>query len=116
MAQKTVVTLIDDLDGSEAIEEVSFGLDGVEYKIDLSAGNADRLREGLAPFIQVARKPFGSRRRSAASRSSQVRASREQGPDGRLVRQWAQEQGHRLGDRGRIPARIVEDYLAAHPA
>ena len=38
MAQKTVVSLIDDLDGeSEADETVEYALDGVTYEIDLAA-------------------------------------------------------------------------------
>ena len=44
MAQKVMVTLVDDLDGSEAGETVEFGLDGAFYEIDLSEGNAERLR------------------------------------------------------------------------
>jgi hypothetical protein len=49
MAQKTVVTLYDDLDGStEHVETVSFALDGQTYDIDLSRVNAGTLREVLA--------------------------------------------------------------------
>ena len=32
MAQKVLVSLVDDLDGSEAEETVEFGLDGVSYQ------------------------------------------------------------------------------------
>lgn len=38
-AQKTYVQLIDDLDGSEADETVTFALDGKVYVIDLAASN-----------------------------------------------------------------------------
>ena len=48
MAQKVTVTLVDDLDGSQAEETVEFGLDGATYTIDLSGGNAGRLREAVA--------------------------------------------------------------------
>ena len=34
MAQKTQVILIDDIDGSEATQSVTFGLDGATYEID----------------------------------------------------------------------------------
>ena len=44
MAQRTTVTLLDDLDQSEADETVEFGLDGVSYEIDLSAQRGDELR------------------------------------------------------------------------
>ena len=37
MAQRVQIILEDDYDGGDADETVSFGLDGVEYEIDLSA-------------------------------------------------------------------------------
>ena len=56
MAVKTVVELVDDLDGGQADETVSFALDGVTYTIDLSAQHATRLRDVLAGFVAGARK------------------------------------------------------------
>src|SRR4051794_6191129 len=44
MAQRVNVVLVDDIDGSDAAETVTFGLDGVQYEIDLSDGHADELR------------------------------------------------------------------------
>ena len=35
MAKETITRLIDDLDKSDADETVRFGLDGIEYEIDL---------------------------------------------------------------------------------
>ena len=43
MAQKVTVSLVDDLDGSEAEESVEFGLDGATYQIDLSSKNATKI-------------------------------------------------------------------------
>ena len=40
MAQRVNVILVDDLDGGDAVETVSFGLDGVDYEIDLSEAHA----------------------------------------------------------------------------
>ncbi|MEO7000057.1 MAG: histone-like nucleoid-structuring protein Lsr2, partial [Terracoccus sp.] len=40
MAQRVEVVLIDDLDGGNAAETVTFALDGVTYEIDLSDKNA----------------------------------------------------------------------------
>lgn len=39
MARKkeVIVTLTDDIDGAKAAETVAFGVDGVNYEIDLSA-------------------------------------------------------------------------------
>lgn len=55
MAQTVIVQLTDDIDGGEADETVHFSLDGKAYQIDLNAGNAERLREAFAPFIDRAR-------------------------------------------------------------
>src|SRR5262245_10209833 len=44
VAKETVTRLIDDLDGGEAHETVTFGLDGHVYQIDLSTRNAKKLR------------------------------------------------------------------------
>src|ERR1700749_2351134 len=68
MAQKGQVLLVDDLDGSEATETVAFGLDGASYEIDLSTGNAGKLRKELASYVEHARKasaPAAARRRRA---------------------------------------------------
>ena len=51
MAQKVNIVLVDDIDGSDAEETVSFALDGRDYEIDLSKKNAARLREVLAPYV-----------------------------------------------------------------
>jgi nucleoid-associated protein Lsr2 len=55
MAQKVVVSLVDDLAGGTAEETVAFGLDGRDYEIDLSSANASKLREAVATFVAAAR-------------------------------------------------------------
>ncbi|MFD1047271.1 Lsr2 family protein, partial [Kibdelosporangium lantanae] len=65
MAQKTVVELVDDLDGGIADETVAFTLDGVEFQIDLSAENAARLRDSLAAYVAHARRIGGRKQRLA---------------------------------------------------
>ena len=66
MAQKVQVLLVDDLDGSEATETVTFGLDGASYEIDLSSGNAGKLRKELAHYVEHARKASAPARRRRA--------------------------------------------------
>jgi len=100
VAQKISVVLVDDLDGSEAHETVSFGLDGATYEIDLNKANAQDLRIGLAPFQAVARVT------SKAPKSGPSKT--------RLVREWAREIGLDVSSRGTIPAEIVQQYEAAH--
>jgi len=56
MARSEEVIVIDDLDGSKAVQTVRFGLDGKSYEIDLSAKNARALDRALAPYVAAARK------------------------------------------------------------
>src|SRR3954465_6455608 len=56
MAQITEVKLLDDLDGGEAAEAVSFSLDGKSYEIDLSEKHAAAPRDAFAPFVSRARR------------------------------------------------------------
>ena len=107
MAQKVNIVLVDDIDGSEAAETVSFGLDGASYEIDLSAAHAAKLRDAVAAYVGHARKVGG---RKAAGR----RAAGAIGVAARDVRAWARGNGYDLPDRGRIPANVQAAYAAAH--
>ncbi|SDD83259.1 histone-like nucleoid-structuring protein Lsr2 [Actinokineospora iranica] len=111
MAQKVTVSLVDDLDGSEAEETVQFGLDGASYEIDLSGDNADRLREALADFIDHARRSGGRKRPVGKAASGRVprtaSADREQN---QAIREWARKQGMKVSDRGRIPSDVLDAY------
>lgn len=110
MAQKVQVILVDDVDGGEAAETVTFALDGTAYEIDLSADNAKSLRDAFAPYVASARKA-GRAGGRGASRTGRGRGSttmdREQAA---AIRDWARKQGLKVSDRGRIPANIVEQY------
>ena len=121
MAQKTTVTLVDDLDGTTADETVDFGIDGATYEIDLTSDHADALREALADYVAKARRQ-GRAPRTRHSRSSTrtaVRASNGATPasadreQSKAVRAWARQHGYTVSDRGRIPSNITEAYHRA---
>jgi nucleoid-associated protein Lsr2 len=111
MAQKVLVQLIDDLDGtsSDDVTTVQFGLDGVTYEIDLSDGNADRLRDMLADYVAAARRTGGRVRRG--TRPGQGGGSANN--DASAIREWAQANGIELAARGRIPSHVAESYRQA---
>jgi hypothetical protein len=109
MAQKVQVLLVDDLDGSEATETVTFGLDGSAYEIDLSTGNANKLRKELEPYVEHARKATGAA--TARRRRTRTGPGRERSAQ---IRAWAKQRGYKVNERGRIPANIVAEYEAAH--
>lgn len=111
MAKQTTVTLVDDLDGSTADEQVEFAVDGKAYEIDLSAANGARLREALAPFISAARRATGRRASSRPAAPSRPSTDREQN---QAIREWAQAQGMKISERGRIPSNVLEAYHQNH--
>jgi hypothetical protein len=117
MAQRVNVVLVDDIDGSDAVETVTFALDGVEYEVDLSEQNADKLRESLSLYIGHGRRT-GGRRRSGGSgdqKSSRSRSSASSdGPSASEIREWARANGHTVPDRGRVSSEVREAYTAAH--
>lgn len=109
MAQKVQVMLVDDIDGGEASETVSFSLDGSSYEIDLSQDNATTMREAFATYA-------GQARRSARPRSTGTRqrrtgsTSRPAATDNAAVRAWAKQNGHAVSERGRIATEVREAY------
>jgi hypothetical protein len=111
MAKQTTVTLVDDLDGSEADEQVEFAVDGKTYEIDLSSTNVAKLRETLAPYISAARRVGGRRSSGGSSGTSRSTADRELN---QAIREWAQQQGMRISERGRIPSNVLEAYHRSH--
>ena len=108
MARQTTVTLVDDLDGSEAEEQVEFSVDGRAYEIDLSTVNASRLRDALAPYISAARRTGARRAAVAPARAGSDRAQNQ------AIREWAIAQGMKVSERGRIPTNVLTAYHSAH--
>jgi Lsr2 len=113
MAQRVNVILVDDIDGSDAAETVTFGLDGVQYEIDLSTENADKFRDVLAPYVGHARRSGGRRRSSGGGGRSNGSAPRS-GASAADIRAWARDNGWDVPDRGRVSAEVREAYDAAH--
>jgi hypothetical protein len=116
MAQKVQVILVDDVDGGEADETVSFALDGVSYEIDVSESHAQSLRDALAPWLGHARR-VGGRSSGGRPRQSGGKARGSAASD-RLdltaVRSWARGNGFQVSDRGRVSSEVLAAYEKAH--
>ena len=102
--QKTVVELVDDIDGSPAKETIRFALDSVEYTIDLSGRNAEKLRGDMEKWAKAAQRISGRRSRKTTN---------GRGPDLKAVREWAASNKIELSSRGRVPQKVIEQYHAA---
>lgn len=113
MARRIVHQLVDDIDGSVLGigegETVYFSLNNTAYEIDLKTENADAFRAVLEPYIAGAR-----RANAAPSRGGSPRKRSAGSAETAVIREWAQENGHKVSERGRIPGAIIDAYRAAH--
>jgi hypothetical protein len=124
VAQKTIVTFIDDLTGEEAedITTVEFALEGVTYEIDLADDNAAKLRDNLARYVAAARKTSARRPGvRGADRSTgrgagngSVARSGYNRDTLRAIREWAKQNGHSVSDRGRLPLNVLHAWEENH--
>jgi hypothetical protein len=109
MAQQVQIVLVDDIDGGEATETVSFALDGTTYEIDLNAKNASALRDAFAQYVGHGRKVTAARRgRRSSSAAAGSKGSAAE------VRAWARANGYQVTDRGRVSGEVRAAYDAAH--
>jgi hypothetical protein len=124
--------LVDDIDRTtmEGVEEVRFGLEGVEFRIDLSEVHIKELREMLLPFMRAARREGGPSRipdglravlgdavppRTAGPAGGNVGARRKRTADEiREVRAFAEEHHIHIGP-GRLPRDVVGACKANDP-
>lgn len=108
MAQKYLVQIVDDLDGTQLdqsdAEQVSFAFDGVSYVIDLSTSNAENLRATLRRYTDAARRA-GHRRPSHDRQHSERLRHQADRP----------RPGPRLGQRQRPPRLHPRPHLRRHP-
>jgi hypothetical protein len=107
MAKTVVVSVTDDIDGSEGAETVRFSFAGQSYEIDLGSKNRGKFKKNLQPFIDSGRRVG----RQGPVRTTRGRTSRK---DSSAIRAWATAQGLAVSERGRIPAEVVAKYEAAH--
>ncbi|MEW1975994.1 Lsr2 family protein [Microbacterium profundi] len=114
MARRIVHQLVDDIDGTVLGigegETVHFSLNSTAYEIDLTSENADAFREALEPYVSAARRASSA----SASRGSAPRKRAAGSPETAAIREWANENGYTVSERGRIPGTIVDAYRAAH--
>jgi len=111
VARETFTRLVDDLDGGEAQETVTFALDGYSYEIDLSSKNATKLRNTLAPYVEggsrVSGRTAARARRGGAQSRGTAAAEREQN---QAIRAWALRKGIDVAPRGRIKQEVLDQY------
>jgi hypothetical protein len=126
MAQRVHTVLISDLSGDQVedgLESVSFGYQGVDYVIDLTAKEAAGFDKAIAMYVEHARKAprrtSGSGSKSSGSGSSGSSGSSRTSGHAHAerignVKKWAADQGLDYPQRGRLPKSLLDAYDAAH--
>ena len=114
MAKKTIVQLVDDIDGTPIAEgkgeHIEFAIDGVGYEIDLGTKNAKAFRQSFATYVEHATRTGGRRRTRATPKATGAKRDAHQT---RAIREWAVANGYEISTRGRIPAQVEQAYNAA---
>ena len=87
---------------------MTFGLEGVNYEIDLNDAHAEGLRAAIKQYASAGRRVGGAGRRASAAA-----VNNSSGYDPKAVRAWAASNRVELPARGRIPAAVLEQYRAA---
>lgn len=119
MAEILIRQLVDDLDGKPIDaglgRQVTFSYQGVDYRIDLRPGNADRIEAAFAPFIKSAEKVSSAgKARTTASTPAKASGSGRSAEQLQAIREWAGKNGFDVSPRGRIKADVIDAFDAAH--
>jgi len=105
------IILSDDVTGieDESVKTYSFMLeDGKYYQIDLSRESFAKLTKVLKPFKDHMREVS---RIVATIGPNGSEAAKDQTAS---IRVWARQNGHEVGDRGRMPEEVINAYNTAH--
>lgn len=106
MAQKTVVHLVDDLDGSVAARTHRIVVDGRAYDIDMSEDNYVRFAQALDPYLRAGRR-VGVGRGGVSAAERREQSAR--------MRRWAADNGYVVAAHGRVPAAVRAAFYRSQP-
>ena len=112
MAERTVITMVDDIDGStDDVVTCAFGLGDSHFEIDLNAAHREELESVLGKFVAAGRQIRGEK---AAGQQRPAKVDRSDQQQAHAIRQWAKDNGYDVSERGRISRTLVEAFEAAH--
>lgn len=137
MGKIVTVEYIDDLEGvpvdAQSVDTVDFSYRGQEYSLVLTAKNGAQFDKDIARYIRAAKQatsgdaraarkatqPAPRRSANAKPAPQRKRSTRSTAPakpnaqQSRAIRDWAIANGHKVSQRGRIAAQVIEAYNAA---
>jgi len=103
MAQRTIVTMVDDLTGDEATETRSVIYEGKTFSVDLTEEHAKEFDAFVGKYAEAGRRsvPIG---RPERVHTPQARR------DLSAIREWLRAAGHDVSDRGRISEELMQAW------
>jgi hypothetical protein len=114
--ESLVQIIIDSSEPLNKVLDVVGALYGVELRFDAPPAATSPVAQRRAASPRTGRRG-GSTRPQKRSRTAKASThTRPSTPDPAAVRTWARENGQSVKDRGRVPAAVVEAYLAAGAA
>ncbi|GGF92045.1 Lsr2 family protein [Rhodococcoides trifolii] len=118
MAKQVYVELVDDIDGSPIKtgrgETIEFAVDGVEYEIDLGTKNAKEFRKQLGYWSEHATRVGGKSKKTVAPSAAKKSGPARDRLQTKAIRDWANQNGFTVSERGRIPGEVEEAYNSAN--
>jgi Lsr2 len=116
-----VLMVVDDVDGrSPADEQVTLGLNGKSFALDLTTAHADELRAVIAPWIARATAIDAAQFEASGHKPVRPRQVRthSQRMTARRLRAWAMEQREyrdQINPAGQFPQEVINAWNKAHP-
>ncbi|MCV7101387.1 Lsr2 family protein [Mycobacterium palustre] len=139
MGKFVTVEYTDDFDGvpidPKSVDVVSFSYRGQDYELVLTKANGTQFDKDIARYVSAAKKARAraeraarksaqqQRRQPTNSKSAVERKSKSRkaaaavtpsAERNRAIRKWANDHGHKVSGRGRIPEAIIDAYDAEH--
>ncbi|PRI12653.1 histone-like nucleoid-structuring protein Lsr2 [Leucobacter massiliensis] len=115
MAREDITIFRDDFTGEEGATTIAFSFEGKDYEMELGEENRQKFADALAPYIRVARAAKVAKAPVSAPKPANDPATRRAAAERvAAIREWAQEQGMEVSDRGRLPFDVIEAYDKAH--
>ncbi|MDP9870362.1 MULTISPECIES: histone-like nucleoid-structuring protein Lsr2 [Streptosporangium] len=108
MAKELREQLVDDFDGSEAVDTINFAVSGFAYEIDVSEEHRKEFWEFMEPWMKTARRQAVLRRPRRSGMRGPVWA------DSQRVRAWAKEAGLEVSDKGYPSHEVQMKFVAAY--
>lgn len=106
MVVRVQYLLVDDIDGSPAVETLKFRVGDMCYELELSEAHLREFHDSMEQWTKHARIV---EEEPSTSLLDEVIGRRQDGP---AIRRWAELRGIPVAARGRIPAALRQQYYA----